>query len=53
MEFDWGKAVASLVIPIVIVPVVIGCFVVLFMRILGPTISNVFDGMIETLNIIP
>jgi hypothetical protein len=54
MEFDWGKAViSSIVIPIVITIVVIGCLIFSFMALLGPVIGNVFEGIIDNLNTMP
>jgi len=54
MEFDWGKAViSSIVIPIVIVIVLVGCFFLFFIGILGPTIGNIFEGITENLNTMP
>lgn len=54
MEFDWGKAViSSIVIPIIIAIVVIGCLIFSFMVLLGPAIGNVFEGINEGLNFMP
>ena len=53
MEYDWGKAViSSVVIPIVILGVVIGCIFLASLVFLG-SIGNVFDGIIENLNTMP
>ncbi|TES88992.1 MAG: DUF1282 domain-containing protein [Anaerolineales bacterium] len=53
MEFDWGKAViSSFVIPIIIAIVVIGCFLLFFIGIVG-SVGNVFEGIIDNLNTMP